>query len=105
MRRPDHYYSYKRLVHRGATATTLTVTLTVTACSGPWFGPGGFDQAAVEKSASPADVRAFHEADADNNGLIDMGEARARLGGRAESLDIDGDEQISETEFLHHRVQ
>ena len=102
MRRPDHSFFDKRFAHRSGWAAALVAALT--GCSGPWFGPGGFDRTAIERSAAPADVAAFHTADADDNGVIDRGEARARLGGRADVLDIDGDDQISATEFLHHRA-
>ena len=102
MRPTDHFVLCTRFVRGGGWAATLA--LAVAGCSGPWFGPGGFDRTAIERSAAPADVAAFHAADADDNGVIDRGEARARLGGRADVLDIDGDDQISATEFLHHRA-
>ncbi|OHV10889.1 hypothetical protein [Kushneria phosphatilytica] len=75
--------------------------LTLAGCTGPLFGPGGFDDAKMESSAPPALVKQFHQADADGNGEIDPTEAStAGLRAQFTQLDLDQDRNISEDEFL-----
>ncbi|WP_456268213.1 EF-hand domain-containing protein [Kushneria sp. AK178] len=83
-----------------------TALLTLAGCTGPLFGPGGFDNAALENGAPPELVKRFHEADTDGNGFIDPVEARAaELQGLFTTLDEDRDRKISKAEFINGMQQ
>lgn len=81
----------------------LCTFVVLAGCAGPWFGPGGYDQAKIENGASPARIQAFKQLDRNHNGTIDATEARSapdQLNLRFEALDTNQDRHISEAEFL-----
>ncbi|ART63719.1 EF-hand domain-containing protein [Kushneria marisflavi] len=94
-------HKYNNVLRNGLLGAAL-LPFTLAGCTGPLFGPGGFDNATLENGAPPELVSRFHEADSDNNGVIDPTEASAAgLQGLFTTLDEDRDRQISEAEFIN----